>query len=96
MATGDKLVNLDSLKTAYDTSAKFTAPMEASSTASAAHAAGEHFIYNGLLYVATSDIASGATITPNTNCRAVPGGIGQLLEVLRELVLQFQSTQQNA
>ena len=76
MATGDKLVNLDSLKTAYDTSAKFTAPMEASSTASAAHAAGEHFIYNGILYIATSDIASGATITPGTNCRAVPGGIG--------------------
>ena len=76
MATGDKLVNLDSLKTAYDTSAKFTAPMEASSTASAAHAAGEHFIYNGILYIATADIASGATITPVTNCRAVTGGIG--------------------
>ena len=76
MATGDKPVNLDSLKTAYDTSAKFTAPMEASSTASAAHATGEYFVYNGVLYIATSDIASGATITPNTNCLAVPGGVG--------------------
>lgn len=86
MATGDKLVNLDSLKTAYDTSAKFTAPMEASSTASAAHATGEYFIFNGLLYVATSDIASGATITPNTNCRAVPGGIGGDVGVLKSAI----------
>ena len=86
MATGDKLVNLDSLKTAYDTSAKFTAPMEASSTASAAHAAGKHFIYNGILYVATTDIASGATITPNTNCRAVPGGIGGEVSDLKSAI----------
>ena len=87
MATGDKLVKLDSLKTAYDTSAKFTAPMEASSTASAAHAAGEHFIYNGILYVATTDIASGATITPGTNCRAVTGGIGAEIGDLKSTLL---------
>jgi hypothetical protein len=86
MATGDKLVNLDSLKIAYDTSAKFTAPTEASSTASAAHATGEHFIYNGVLYVATTDIASGATITPNTNCRAVPGGIGGEVSELKSAI----------
>ena len=91
MATGDKLVNLDSLKTAYDTSAKFTAPMEASGTASAAHAAGEHFIYNGILYIATTDIASGATITPNTNCRAVPGGIGGEVSELKSALNSFVS-----
>lgn len=86
MATGDKLVNLDSLKTAYDASAKFTAPTEATSTASAAHATGEHFIYNGVLYIATTDIASGATITPNTNCRAVPGGIGGEVSELKSAI----------
>ena len=67
-------------------SSSYIAPVEASSTASAAHAAGEHFIYNGTLYVATSDIASGATITPGTNCRSVPGGIGEEVSALRTLV----------
>lgn len=90
MVTGDKLVNLDSLKIAYDTSAKFTAPTEASSTASASHATGEHFIYNGVLYVATTDIASGATITPNTNCRAVPGGIGGEVSELKSAMSAYE------
>lgn len=47
------------------------APTEASSTASAAHAKGSYFIYGTTLYQATADIASGGTITPNTNCKAV-------------------------
>ncbi len=50
------------------------APTEASSTASAAHPAGSYFIYNNTLYQATADIASGGTITPNTNCKAVTLG----------------------
>ena len=50
------------------------APTEASSTASAAHATGSYFFYNGVLYQATADIASGGTITPNTNCVAVNVG----------------------
>lgn len=50
------------------------APTEASSTASAAHPAGSYFIYNNKLYQATSDIASGGTITPNTNCKEAPLG----------------------
>lgn len=49
-------------------------PTEASSTASAAHPAGSYFIYNNKLYQATSDIASGGTITPNTNCKEAPLG----------------------
>ena len=44
------------------------APEEATSTASAAHAAGTYFRYNSKLYKATQDIALGGTITPNTNC----------------------------
>ena len=44
------------------------APEEATSTASAAHAAGTYFRYNNKLYKATQDIALGGTITPNTNC----------------------------
>lgn len=50
------------------------APKEASSTASMAHATGTYFTYNDLLYQATSDIAVGGTITPNTNCKAVALG----------------------
>jgi hypothetical protein len=50
------------------------APKEETSTASAAHAAGSYFTYNDLLYRATADIASGGTITPNTNCVAVTVG----------------------
>ena len=50
------------------------APTEASSTASAAHATGTYFIYGGVLYQATADIASGGTITPGTNCKEAPLG----------------------
>lgn len=51
------------------------APVEASSTASQAYAAGDFFIYNGTLYIASASIAQGGTITPNTNCTAIPKGI---------------------
>ena len=52
------------------------APEETSSTASRAYAVGEVFVYNNLLYRATAAIAQGGTITPRTNCQAVPGGLG--------------------
>ena len=52
----------------------YIGPSEASSTASAAHAAGSYFIYNGKLYKATAAIAIGDTITSGTNCAQVPGG----------------------
>ena len=74
MAIGDKQVNLNDLKTVYDKQNGNIAPTEASSTASAAHKAGSYFIYNGMLYQATADIASGGTITPNTNCKEAPLG----------------------
>ena len=50
------------------------APTEASSTAGAAHPKGSYFIYNGVLYQATADIAAGGTITPGTNCLEKPLG----------------------
>lgn len=55
--------------------AKYTAPTEASSTASKAYAVGDYFVYNGKLYITTSAIASGGTITPNTNCAEIPNGL---------------------
>lgn len=52
----------------------YIGPSEASSTASAPHPSGSYFTFNGILYKATADIASGDTITPGTNCAQVPGG----------------------
>lgn len=43
---------------------------------------GEYFRYNDVLYIATQNIAVGATIVPNTNCRAT--NIGTELEEIRD------------
>ena len=64
-------------------------PTEASSTASAAHPAGSYFIYNNKLYQATSDIASGGTITPNTNCKEAP--LGASVSDLKSAVNEIQN-----
>ena len=50
--------------------ARAIAPIEATSTASQAYSVGDLFVYNGLLYKASANIAQGGTITPNTNCTA--------------------------
>lgn len=44
------------------------ATVEATSTASQAYAVGKFLVLNGVLYRVTTAIASGGTITPNTNC----------------------------
>lgn len=51
-----------------------TATVEPISTASQAYAVGDYFVYSGLLYKCTADIASGGTITPDTNCTATTAG----------------------
>ena len=71
MATGDKLVTLDGLKAVYDSTKAMAATTEASATASTAHAVESYFILSGVLYQTTADIASGGTITPGTNCKAI-------------------------
>lgn len=59
----------------------YIAPTEEERTASAAHAVGSYFIYNGKLMNTTSAIAQGATIVPyasgvtNYNCAEVPNGL---------------------
>lgn len=50
------------------------AKVENSSTASQAYAVGDFLVYNGLLYIVTVAIASGGTITPDTNCMATTAG----------------------
>ena len=52
------------------------APVEESSTASQTYNSGDYFLYNGVLHIATDTIAQGGTITPGTNCTAIPDGLG--------------------
>lgn len=76
MAYVDKINAGGELREIHDTAGRqMIAPIELTSTATAAHAKGEYFIYNDTLYEATSAIAVGGTITPNTNCTAVRGGV---------------------
>lgn len=76
MAYVDKINAGGELRNIHDTAGRqMIAPIELTSTATAAHAKGEYFIYNDTLYEATSAIAVGGTITPNTNCTAVPNGV---------------------
>ena len=76
MAYVDKINAGGELRDIHDTAGRqMIAPIELTSTATAAHAKGEYFIYNDTLYEATSAIAVGGTITPNTNCTAVPDGV---------------------
>lgn len=44
------------------------AVVETGTTASVAHAVGEYFCWNGLLYRATAPISVGQSFTPGTNC----------------------------
>ena len=72
-----------------------TDSVENSNTATLSHLKDSYFIYNDILYIATSDISIGNTIIPNTNCKKVsiseelqkaqdvsPGGDNELLEQL--------------
>ena len=54
--------------TSGDLAQDMIAGKEASSVASAAHAKGSLFIYNGVLYVATANISIGDTIYEGSNC----------------------------
>lgn len=71
--------------------ATYTAPTEASSTASKAYAVGDYFVYNGKLYITTSAIASGGTITPNTNCAEIPNGLSGEVGDLKSAIVQEQT-----
>ena len=71
------------------------APLEASSTASTAYPAGSYFVLNNTLYRATVDIASGATITPGTNCATatISAGVEEAVDTANEAVTEVQANQ---
>ena len=67
------------LKNKTDAAGGAIAPIEASTTASTAHAKDSYFILNGVLYQTATDIASGGTIVTSgsgKNCEAISAGIG--------------------
>lgn len=72
-----KIVNLQNKETLQDGEIRdvrsdcedmISAYNEATSTSTHAYSAGDYFIYNDVLYVATDSIAVGDTIVPDTNC----------------------------
>lgn len=72
----------------------YIAPTEEDNTASAAHAVGSYFIYNGKLMMATSAIAQGATIVPyasgvtNYNCTEETGGLAAPVATNKTLAME--------
>ena len=66
------------------------APIESSSTASRNYSIGQQFVYNGLLYEATSAIASGGTITPGTNCARTT--VAEELSALNDSLTHYNLT----
>ena len=64
-----KKVELDILDDYKELENGMIAKIEANSTASIAHKVGSYFYYQGYLYITTVDIAAGASIIPNTNCK---------------------------
>ena len=82
-AVGNANAAAAAANTAAANATKHVAPTEAASTASADHAVGEYFVYGGKLYVTTSAISAGDTITPDTNCEEVPDGLGSEVSELK-------------
>lgn len=68
------------------------APIESTSTASQVYATGDFFIYNGTLYIASASISQGGTITPNTNCTAIPKGISSEVASLKSAINGLSDT----
>lgn len=64
-----KLVDLERLKEEQGIEHGMIAKVESTSTASKAYAIGDRFYFKGKLCICTAPIASGGTITLNTNCK---------------------------
>lgn len=67
------------------------ATVEESTTASRPYKVGEHLVLNWILYRVTVAIASGGTITPNTNCKQTTVG-----DEIANKVLRFDNITVNA
>lgn len=104
-----KIVNLQNKETLQDGEIRdvrsdcedmISAYNEATSTSTHAYSAGDYFIYNDVLYVATDSIAVGDTIVPDTNCettnvttelKSQAGDIAQLNSDLTGLVVDVSN-----
>lgn len=82
MSYVDKTKAGNVVKNIHDTSARnMIAYTETSNSATIAYSQGDFFIYNDVLYRATTIINIGDAIIPNTNCIAVI-----LTDVIKQLV----------
>ena len=70
-----RVSEFDTIRANAQAALSYIGPNESTSTASAAHAVGTYFIYNGELYKATAAIVAGDTIAAGTNCTQVTGGV---------------------
>ena len=61
------------------------APVETSSTASQQYLEGDQFVYNGVLYKATTTIPNGGTITVGSNCQLAGDVTSQISEISSNL-----------
>lgn len=73
-AVGDKI---DEITLTF---ANLIAPVEVTYIATQNYTAGSLFIVNNILYKATTNIANGDTITPNTNC--IPTTLAEIIAAL--------------
>ena len=95
MSYADKVRANGGLRTIHDTPARgMIAPTEMTSTASAAHAVGDYFIYNDLLYETMAEIAVGDTIAEGTNCRAAI--LGEEIDTINSAILSYSQPKTSA
>lgn len=88
-----KKVELDILDDYKELENGMIAKIEANSTASIAHKVGSYFYYQGYLYITTVDIAAGASIIPNTNCKKAV--LGDDVTDLRESFINYDNLKKN-
>ena len=72
----------DNAQATANNTQQMIAPIQTTLVALKAYAAGEQFVYNGLLYKATAAIAQGGTITINGNCALADSVTEQLNNLL--------------
>lgn len=65
---------------------KMVANIESTSTASQLYKVNDQFVYNGILYKVTSQIASGGAITPGSNCTPAPSVTSQISNLANSLI----------
>jgi hypothetical protein len=91
-AVNEVKTHADAAQSSVNNTQQMLAPIETTLTASRSYTIGEQFIYNGLLYKATTAIAQGGAITIDGNCTLANNITNQLLTIDDFLLNQKQWT----